>query len=62
MTKTIAPEPARELPSGKWVQRVPRSLHLELTRLAKIEGVSLNQLVVAILAEAVGGKRTDVAV
>lgn len=45
------PEP---LPSGRWVQRVPRSLHKTLAHLAKVEGVSLNQLVTTILAERVG--------
>jgi antitoxin HicB len=52
------PEPAEEieLPSGKWLQRVPRSLHLKLIRLAKHEGVSLNQFVTAVLAEAAGGR------
>jgi antitoxin HicB len=50
------PEPVREetLPSGKWVQRVPRSLHKKLVDLAKREKVSLNQLVTTFLAEAVG--------
>lgn len=50
------PEPAIEelLPSGKWVQRVPRSLHKKLSATAKREGVSLNQLVTSILSEAVG--------
>ncbi len=50
------PEPAVEepLPSGKWVQRVPRSLHRKLSTLAKREGVSLNQLVTSLLSEAVG--------
>ncbi len=51
------PLPAEEddtLPSGKWLQRVPRSLHKRLTDLAQREGVSLNQYVVSILAEAVG--------
>src|ERR1700687_2811649 len=50
------PEPVIEevLPSGKWVQRVPRSLHKKLSELAKREGVSLNQLVSGVLAEAVG--------
>jgi len=49
------PEPAaEELPSGKWLQRVPRSLHMKVSELAKREGVSLNQLVTSILAEAVG--------
>lgn len=40
------------LPSGKWVQRVPRSLHQRLTKLAKREGVSLNALVTAMLSDA----------
>jgi predicted RNase H-like HicB family nuclease len=49
------PEPTSEtLPSGKWVQRVPRLLHRKLTDLAARENSSLNQLVTAILAEAVG--------
>jgi antitoxin HicB len=42
------------LPSGKWLQRVPRSLHQRLTRRAKQEGVSLNHFVATILAEALG--------
>jgi len=46
--------PVQELPSGKWVQRVPRSLHQKLTRLARTENVSLNQFVTSILGEAVG--------
>ncbi|WP_058188200.1 type II toxin-antitoxin system HicB family antitoxin [Terracidiphilus gabretensis] len=52
------PEPFEEieLPSGKWLQRVPRSLHLKLIHLAKNEGVSLNQFVTAVLAEAAGDK------
>lgn len=52
------PEPAEEveLPSGKWLQRVPRSLHLKLIRMAKAEGASLNQFITAALAEAVGEK------
>jgi antitoxin HicB len=49
------PEPTtEELPSGKWLQRVPRSLHMKVSELAKREAVSLNQLVTSILAEAVG--------
>ncbi len=55
------PKPAEdvELPSGKWVQRVPRSLHLKLVGLARGEGVSLNQFVTAVLAEAAGTKITQ---
>jgi len=40
--------------SGKWVQRVPRSLHMKLAERARREGVSLNQLVTALLAEGIG--------
>lgn len=51
------PLPAEEddtLPSGKWLQRVPRTLHKKIADLAQREGVSLNQYVVSVLAEAVG--------
>jgi antitoxin HicB len=51
------PEKDEPLPSGKWVQRVSRSLHRALTLLAETEDVSLNQLVATILAEAVGRRR-----
>jgi predicted RNase H-like HicB family nuclease len=37
--------------SGKFNLRLPRSLHRRLAELAEREGVSLNQLVVALLAE-----------
>lgn len=43
--------------SGKWVQRVPKSLHARLIDKAKEEGVSLNTLVVAIIAEGLGKRR-----
>ena len=39
---------------GQWRQRVPKTLHEKLRRLAAAEGVSLNQLVASLLAEAVG--------
>jgi antitoxin HicB len=48
------PDEISALPSGKWLQRVPRSLHSKLIKLARKEGVSLNQLVVMALAELVG--------
>jgi antitoxin HicB len=59
---TVAKEKGRDIPepselenqSGKWVQRVPRSLHAKLTRQAKREHVSLNTLVVSLLSEAMG--------
>jgi antitoxin HicB len=37
--------------SGKFVQRVPRSLHARLAMRAKQEGVSMNALVTSLLAE-----------
>lgn len=45
--------------SGKWVQRVPKSIHLQLSERAKEEGVSLNTLVIAILAEGLGKIKTQ---
>ena len=40
--------------SGKWVQRVPRSVHARLASLAKREGVSINDLVASFIAEGLG--------
>jgi antitoxin HicB len=48
------PADADHLPSGKWLQRVPRSLHKRLVQCAENEGVSLNTFVTACLAQAVG--------
>jgi predicted RNase H-like HicB family nuclease len=46
------PEAEAEMPSGKWIQRVPRRLHKQLASAAKLENVSLNQLVTSMLSEA----------
>ncbi len=43
-----------ELPSGKFIARIPRSLHARLTARAKQEGVSMNALVSAFLSESLG--------
>lgn len=40
--------------SGRFVQRVPKSLHRQLVDEAKIDGVSLNTLVVSLVAEGLG--------
>lgn len=40
--------------SGRFVQRIPRSLHVKLVARAKREGVSLNSLVLAFIAEGIG--------
>jgi predicted RNase H-like HicB family nuclease len=50
------PEDDSGLPSGKWLQRVPRRLHRDLVNAAKRENVSLNQLVTSMLSEALAVK------
>lgn len=50
-----APIPeSHDLPSGKWLQRVSRGLHLSIREAADKSGVSINQWVAERLAEAVG--------
>lgn len=44
--------------SGQWRQRVPKTLHARLVERAKQEGVSLNTLVTAMIAEGLGQRRT----
>lgn len=52
------PEPSSvDRYSGKWVQRVPKSLHAKLVFEAKREGVSLNALTTTFLAEGLGKRR-----
>ncbi|HIJ84171.1 MAG: hypothetical protein HW380_3849 [Magnetococcales bacterium] len=46
--------------SGKFVTRVPKTLHAKLTIRARREGVSLNALVTTLLAEGIGMRSTDV--
>ncbi|MGZ8694242.1 MAG: toxin-antitoxin system HicB family antitoxin [Gaiellaceae bacterium] len=56
------PEPrADELPSGKLLVRMPRTLHADLARAADGEGVSLNQLIVGALTSAVAWRRPGAA-
>ena len=40
--------------SGKVLARLPRSMHVQLAARAKVEGVSLNSLVLAFIAEGLG--------
>jgi antitoxin HicB len=40
--------------SGKLVQRMPKSLHMRLAQRARQEGVSLNQLILSMIAEGLG--------
>jgi antitoxin HicB len=51
------PKPGRST-SGQWRQRVPKSLHTRLAETARQEGVSLNTLVTALVAEGLG-RRTS---
>jgi antitoxin HicB len=56
-TNRTIPTPGElECPSGKWVQRVPKSIHLRLVNRAKEEGVSLNTLVIMMLSESLAGE------
>ena len=57
------PAPSRpaspSLPSGKVLVRMPKSLHQRAALWAEREDVSLNQFIVACLAEAVGERRAN---
>jgi antitoxin HicB len=50
-----APMPGVE--AAQWRQRLPRTLYMKLTERAKSEGVSINSLVTAMIAEAIGSRR-----
>lgn len=43
--------------SGQWRQRVPKTLHARLVERAKQDGVSLNTLVTAMIAEGIGKRQ-----
>ena len=51
--------PSPTAASGQWRQRVPRSLHSRLVAKARQEGVSLNTLVTAMIAEGLGQRRAS---
>jgi len=55
-------ESGRKLPKPNaapalWRLRLPRTLYAKLTKRAESEGVSINSLLTAIIAEAIGAKR-----
>jgi antitoxin HicB len=52
------PKPGRSA-SGQWRQRVPKTLHSHLVTRAQQEGVSLNTLVTAMIAEGLGKRRAS---
>jgi antitoxin HicB len=49
------PKPTVE--AAQWRQRLPRTLYSKLTHQAENEGVSINSLVTAIIAEAIGSRQ-----
>jgi antitoxin HicB len=49
---------ATQVEAAQWRQRLPRTLYAKLTAQAEVEGVSINSLVAAMIAEAVGAKRS----
>jgi antitoxin HicB len=53
-----APTPGIANASGKFVQRLPRSIHSRLQHQAEAEGVCLNQLVTAYISEGLGRHST----
>jgi antitoxin HicB len=66
LRSTIAALKAKKLPvpapnsggvaSGRFVTRVPKTVHAQLATRAKAEGVSLNALVLAFIAQGLGRK------
>jgi antitoxin HicB len=48
------PSELEHLPSGKWLQRVPKSLHKRVIECAEADGVSLNAFVTVCLSRVVG--------
>jgi antitoxin HicB len=49
--------PKPRIEAAQWRQRLPRTLYSKLTKQAENEGVSINSLVTAIIAEAIGAKQ-----
>ncbi|MBZ5725036.1 MAG: Arc family DNA-binding protein [Acidobacteriia bacterium] len=49
--------PTPSIAAAQWRQRLPRTLYSKLRKQAEQEGVSINSLVTAIIAEAIGAKQ-----
>ena len=57
-TKLAVPAPnSGGVASGKFVARVPKTIHAQLATRARAEGVSLNSLVLTFIAQGLGGTR-----
>jgi predicted RNase H-like HicB family nuclease len=57
--RRIPPPSAQQPASGKFVVRLPKSLHARLQTMARHEAVSLNQLVLSMIAEKEAERRTS---
>ncbi len=53
------PKPSSSGASGKFVARLPKTLHARLAARARQEGVSMNTLVATFLAEGMGRREGD---
>ena len=61
VNKLPVPQPGSGgVASGKFVVRVPETVHAQLTMRAKSEGVSLNALVLTFIAQGLGASRRSV--
>jgi antitoxin HicB len=56
--RAVPPPSSDTAYSGKWVMRVPRTLHRRLSDQAKRDGVSLNTLAATYIAEGLGETRS----
>lgn len=52
------PEPGGGGDSGRFVARVPKSLHTRLIARSRQEGVSMNALIISLLSEGIGARHT----
>ena len=59
--KPLPPATARHAASGQFRLRLPRSLHAQLADRAELEGVSLNTLVVTLLAQGIARREPTAA-
>lgn len=60
--RTVPKPASAQQYSGKVLQRFPKSLHARLAQRAREEGVSLNQLVLSLVAEGLGRRMNESAV
>lgn len=59
-TGRAIPQPGESKSSGKFITRIPKSLHARLISRARQEGVSMNALVASFIAECIGNESNHV--